>query len=106
MPTVGPTSALPGRRHAVQLTTSHYVLKTPLHGPYPEGMQKFVFACGCFWQAERGAWRLPGVYSTSAGYAAGYTPNPTYDEVCSEGTGAAQAVQVIFDPGTRLLFCF
>ncbi|CAE7206180.1 msrA2 [Symbiodinium sp. CCMP2592] len=99
IPTVGPKSALPGRRRAVQLVTSHFVLKTPLHGPYPEGMQKFVFACGCFWQAERGAWRLPGVYSTSAGYAAGYTPNPTYDEVCSEGTGAAQAVQVIFDPG-------
>eukprot|EP00439_Symbiodinium_sp_Y106_P023109 s6095_g2.t2 len=99
MPTVGPKSALPGRRRAVQLVTSHFVLKTPLHGPYPEGMQKFVFACGCFWQAERGAWRLPGVYSTSAGYAAGYTPNPTYDEVCSEGTGAAHAVQVIFDPG-------
>ena len=95
-----PTSMLPGRPQAVRLSSSHFILKTPLQGPYPQGMEKLIFACGCFWQAERGAWRLPGVYATSVGYAAGCTPNPTYDEVCNEGTGAAQAVQVIFDPST------
>merc|ERR1719382_1112896 len=76
----------------------HYVLETPMEGPWPEHCKVLVFANGCFWGSEKGAWRLPGVYSTAVGYAAGYTPNPNYDEVCSGRTGATEAVQVVFDP--------
>lgn len=82
------------------VSDTHYVLGTPMRGPWPAGMQTFVFANGCFWGSEKGVWRLPGggIHSTAAGYAAGYTPNPTYEEVVSGMTGHAEAVQVIFDP--------
>lgn len=97
---ISPEQALPGREAPLQVSPHHYVLKTPMKGPWPSGMQTFVFANGCFWGSEKGIWRLPGggVYSTAVGYAAGFTPNPTYEEVVTGRTGHAEAVQVIFDP--------
>merc|ERR1719281_1552947 len=84
----------------MKVSSEHYVLKNPMKGPWPEGMKVCIFANGCFWGSEKGIWRLPGggVYSTAVGYAAGYTPNPTYEECCSGGTGSSEAVQVVFDP--------
>ena len=97
---VAPEKALPGReRPAFSVPAQHAVLGTPLQPPFPEGVQTAVFALGCFWGAERIFWQTPGVYTTAAGYAGGHTPNPTYDEVCSERTGHAEAVLVAFDPG-------
>jgi peptide-methionine (S)-S-oxide reductase len=90
--------ALSGRAEAMPVTDQHAVLGTPLRGPWPAGHQTAVFGMGCFWGAERLFWQLDGVYSTSAGYAGGITPNPTYEEVCSGYTGHAEAVQVIYDP--------
>ncbi|CAE7795091.1 msrA1 [Symbiodinium sp. CCMP2456] len=91
--------ALPGRQEPLKVSAEHYVLGTPMKGPWPEGMSKFVFANGCFWGSEKGIWRLPaGIFSTAVGYAAGFTPNPTYEEVVTGRTGHAEAVQVIFDP--------
>ena len=78
---------------------AHYVLGTPLQGPWPEGYQTIVFGLGCFWGAEEIFWQIPGVYSTAVGYAGGYTPNPTYEEVCSGRTGHTESVLVVFDPG-------
>ncbi|MEH0973932.1 peptide-methionine (S)-S-oxide reductase MsrA [Micromonospora sp. CPCC 205546] len=97
-----PTSdqALPGRLIAMPIADRHEVLGTPLKGPFPEGSQVAVFGMGCFWGAERLFWTLPGVITTSAGYAGGITPNPTYDEVCSGMTGHAEVVQVVYDPAT------
>ena len=69
-----------------------------MDGPWPEGMAVIVIANGCFWGSEKGMWRLPGVFSTATGYAAGFTPNPTYDEACSGQTGSTEAVQVVYDP--------
>ena len=77
---------------------THTVLGTPLKGPWPAGMETAVFGMGCFWGVERIFWRLPGVYSTSAGYAGGTTKNPTYEETCSGRTGHAEVVQVVYDP--------
>jgi len=79
---------------------THFVLGTPMQGPWPEGFQTFVFANGCFWGSEKGIWRLPGggIHSTAVGYAGSLTPNPTYDSVCSGQTGYAEGVQVVFDP--------
>ena len=76
----------------------HFVLGTPLTGPWPEGMQTAVFGLGCFWGAERKFWQTDGVYSTAVGYAGGFTPNPTYEEACSGRTGHAEVVLVVFDP--------
>jgi peptide-methionine (S)-S-oxide reductase len=90
--------ALPGRTSAMFLPDRHFVLNTPLSGPFPAGFQVAAFAMGCFWGAERLFWKLDGVYSTSAGYAGGITPNPSYDEVCSGYTGHTEAVQVVYDP--------
>jgi peptide-methionine (S)-S-oxide reductase len=93
-----PESALPGRSVEMPVAGRHTVLGTPLRGPWPTGYEIAVFGMGCFWGAERIFWELPGVYSTSVGYAGGSTPNPTYDEVCSGATGHTEAVQVVYDP--------
>ena len=95
-----PTSdrALPGRLLQMPVADKHTVLGTPLQGPWPAGFEVAVFGMGCFWGAERIFWRLDGVYSTSAGYAGGFTANPTYEEVCSGSTGHAEVVQVVYDP--------
>jgi peptide-methionine (S)-S-oxide reductase len=74
------------------------VLGTPLKPPFPDGYQQAVFGMGCFWGAERVFWQAPGVYTTAVGYAGGYTPNPTYEEVCSASTGHTEAVLAVFDP--------
>jgi peptide-methionine (S)-S-oxide reductase len=90
--------ALPGRSERMPVPSSHYVLKTPLQPPFPAGLQQAMFALGCFWGAERKFWETPGVYTTASGYAGGYTPNPTYREVCGGMTGHAETVLVVFDP--------
>ena len=90
--------ALPGRDTPIPVPERHDVLGTPLQPPFPEQMQQLVVGLGCFWGAERLFWELDGVYTTAAGYAGGYTANPTYDEVCSGSTGHTEAVLVVFDP--------
>jgi peptide-methionine (S)-S-oxide reductase len=84
----------------MRVTNRHFVKNTPIQPPFPAGYQSTVFGLGCFWGAERRFWELPGVYSTAVGYAAGLTPNPTYDEVCSGLTGHNEVVLVVFDPET------
>jgi peptide-methionine (S)-S-oxide reductase len=90
--------ALPGRVETVSVPQSHFVNENPLVGPYPEDTEIAVFGMGCFWGAERRFWQLPGVYTTSAGYAGGMTPNPSYEEVCSGRTGHAEVVMVVYRP--------
>ena len=90
--------ALPGRTQTMRLPERHLVLGTPIGPPFPAGMETAVFGMGCFWGAERKFWTLPGVYTTAVGYAGGFTPNPTYEEVCSARTGHTEAVLVVFDP--------
>ena len=96
MPTA--QTALPGRDTALPTAETHFVNHHPLKGPYPAGSETAVFGLGCFWGAERAFWRIPGVYVTAAGYAGGYTPNPTYREVCSGKTGHNEVVLVVYDP--------
>ena len=97
MPT--PESALPGRTdQTMPVPAAHHVNGNPLTGPWPEGFETAAFGLGCFWGAERKFWQTPGVYSTAAGYAAGFTPNPAYEEVCSGRTGHNEVVLVVFDP--------
>ncbi len=90
--------ALPGRGEPIPTDATHAVLGTPLKGPYPAGLETVVFAMGCFWGVERKFWQQPGVYVTAAGYIGGYTPNPTYKEVCSGQTGHTEGVLVVYDP--------
>ena len=102
--------ALPGRTATMPVPAKHFVLGTPLAGPWPDGYEVAVFGMGCFWGAERLFWKLDGVYSTSVGYAGGITPNPAYDEVCSGYTGHTEVLQVVYDPAVisygRLLKVF
>jgi peptide-methionine (S)-S-oxide reductase len=90
--------ALKGRETPMPVPERHFVLGTPLEPPFPAGLEEAVFGLGCFWGAERKFWELPGVYTTAAGYAGGYTRNPTYEEVCSGRTGHTEVVRVVFDP--------
>jgi peptide-methionine (S)-S-oxide reductase len=95
---IGPEDALPGRSEQMPVPERHEVLGTPLSPPFPEGLEQAVFGMGCFWGAERKFWQTPGVYTTAVGYAGGFTPNPTYKEVCSGLTGHTEVVLVVFDP--------
>lgn len=92
------SEALPGRQQAMPVPLQHYVNGNPLAPPYPVSMQLAMFGLGCFWGAERKFWQQPEVFSTAVGYAGGYTPNPTYEEVCSGLTGHNEVVRVVFDP--------
>jgi peptide-methionine (S)-S-oxide reductase len=91
-------AALPGRELELSVPARHAVLGTPLKPPFPNGLEQLVVGMGCFWGAERIFWQTPGVYTTAVGYAGGFTPNPTYEEVCSGRTGHAEVVLVVFDP--------
>jgi peptide-methionine (S)-S-oxide reductase len=96
---VTPDDALPGRpERPFSVPAKHFVLGTPLEPPFPAGLEMAVFGMGCFWGAERKFWEAPGVYTTAVGYAGGYTPNPTYEEVCSGRTGHTEVVLVVFNP--------
>jgi peptide-methionine (S)-S-oxide reductase len=90
--------ALPGRDTPIRTAEQHFVNFHPLQGPYPEGLEQAMFGLGCFWGAERKFWEADGVYVTAVGYSAGFTPNPTYEEVCSGRTGHSEVVLVVFDP--------
>lgn len=93
-----PGSALPGRSEPIATAESHFVFHRPLKGPFPAGAEQAMFGMGCFWGVERMFWKLPGVLMTAAGYAAGETPNPTYQEVCTGRTGHNEVVLVTYDP--------
>jgi len=90
--------ARPGRGEPFQVVNDHFVLNRPIKPPYPDGLEAVSFGMGCFWGAERAFWTLPGVYTTAVGYSGGYTPNPTYREVCTGLTGHAEVVLVVYDP--------
>lgn len=95
---IGADRALPGRAAPLPVPDKHFVNGHPLKPPFPAGTEQAVFGLGCFWGAERKFWKLPGVYVTAVGYAGGYTPNPTYEEVCSGRTGHSEVVLVVYDP--------
>ena len=97
---VAPQDALPGRDEPMPVSERHLVLGNPMTPPFPDGFEQAVFGMGCFWGAERIFWQLDGVWTTAVGYAGGYSPNPTYEEACSERTGHMEAVIVVFDPAT------
>jgi peptide-methionine (S)-S-oxide reductase len=93
-----PEEALPGRSEKMPVPEAHFVSGARIVEPFPDGLERALFGMGCFWGAEKKFWQLPGVYSTAVGYAAGFTPNPTYREVCSGMTGHNEVVLVVFDP--------
>jgi peptide-methionine (S)-S-oxide reductase len=93
-----PGQALPGRSERMPVPAQHFVNGHPLTPPFPDGLEQAMFGLGCFWGAEKAFWKIPGVYSTAVGYAAGLTPNPTYEEVCTGLTGHNEVVGVVFDP--------
>lgn len=93
-----PEEALPGRSQQIPVPAKHFINGNPLKPPFPEGLETAMFGMGCFWGAERKFWQKEGVFSTAVGYAAGYTPNPTYKEVCSGMTGHNEVVLVVYDP--------
>ncbi len=93
-----PESALPGRSTPMPVPERHFVLDTPLRGPFPEDTEQAIFGAGCFWGVEKSFWKAPGVYTTAVGYAGGLTPNPTYEEVCSARTGHNEVVLVVYRP--------
>ena len=95
-----PEDVLPGRDQKLPVAERHFVLNAPLLPPFPEKLELGLFGMGCFWGAERKFWEVSGIYSTSVGYAAGGTPNPSYEEVCSGLTGHNEVVRVVFDPAT------
>ncbi|WP_108482826.1 peptide-methionine (S)-S-oxide reductase MsrA [Oceaniglobus ichthyenteri] len=95
---VAPDAALPGRAASIPTAKTHFVFDRPLTDDVPPGMEQAMFGMGCFWGVERMFWKLPGVHLTMAGYAGGYTPNATYDEVCSGKTGHNEVVRIIYDP--------
>lgn len=103
-------AALPGRSTPIPTAETHHVNGNPLKPPYPAGFETAIFALGCYWGAERKFWQVPGVWVTAAGNAGGFTPNPSYEEVCSGQTGHAESVLVVYDPGAvsyeRLLKVF
>jgi peptide-methionine (S)-S-oxide reductase len=96
MPTAD--TALPGRRTPLKVQETHFVNGNRIMAPLPAGLREAIFGLGCFWGAERLFWELPGVYSTAVGYAGGFTPNPTYEEVCTGETGHTEVVRVVYDP--------
>lgn len=106
----GADQALPGRDQTMPVAAKHFVLGTPMIAPFPDGYETALFGMGCFWGAERRFWQIEGVYCTAVGYAGGITKNPTYEEVCSGGTGHTEVVLVVFDPAivsfNSLLSCF
>jgi len=93
-----PSEALPGRDTEMPITNKHFVTGNPIAPPFPDNLQQAMFGLGCFWGAERKFWQHEGVFSTAVGYSGGYTPNPTYDEVCTGLTGHNEVVKVIYDP--------
>jgi peptide-methionine (S)-S-oxide reductase len=100
---VDPERSLPGRPEAITVPDDHFVTGRPIVAPFPDGLQQIVVGLGCFWGAERLFWQTPGVWTTAVGYAGGYTPNPTYEEVCSGRTGHSEVVLVVWDPSAIAL---
>lgn len=98
-----PEAALPGRDHAIPTSVTHFVNGNTLKGPYPEGFKTVMLGMGCFWGAERLLWQIPGVWVTAAGYAGGFTPNPTYHETTTGLTGHTEVVLVVYDPAQVML---